>query len=152
MIRFDAAPAVPVDYHRLRVLTVEEIERARSAAYVADVSDPREPARRGGLNNYPRPYFDDDIFDWRLRMYIVWFCYIYENLSLIRKPLGAIEEILWEFKAPEILDLPGRRLASLYAGAGTAALSAHDLKNQLEYLKPHYDKACCLLAQFHQKH
>jgi hypothetical protein len=153
MIQFDVAPAIPADYHRLRALTQEEIGHARSAAYVSDKSDPREPVRREGLNNYSDPYLGDDILDWRVRTYIIWFCYIYENLRLIRSPLEAIEEILLEFKAPEILDVPGRRLATLYAGiGGHDPLSEHDLINQLEKLRPHYDKAVKLLERFQQEH
>jgi hypothetical protein len=86
-------------------------------------------------------------------MYIIWFCYIYENLGLIRKPSGAIEEIILEFKAPGTLDVSGRRLGTLYAGAGAAdPLSALDLENRLEKLKPHYDKAIRLLEQFQREH
>lgn len=154
MIQFDAAPAIPADYDRLRALTTEEIELARSAGYVADASDPREPVRREGLDNLYE-YPGDDIADWRIRTYMVWFCYIYENWLVIRKPRTAIEELVFEFKAPIILDLPDRRIATLYAGAGAADADpryADNLKKHIEYLKPHYDKAVRLLEQFEQEH
>ena len=153
MIQFDAAPGVPSNYHRLRVLTMEEIERARFAGYVVDAGNPNEPVRRDGLDNCFDPCLVDDMLDWRIRMYIIWFCYIYENLELIPKPSGAIEEILLEFKAPEILDVTGRRLATLYAGAGaTGPLPSHRVKDRLEKLRPHYDKAISLLEQFQREH
>ena len=154
MIQFNAAPAIPIGYHRLGTLTGEEIESARSAGYVVDVSDPSDSAVRDGLDNYAHPPTGSDILNWRVRMYILWFCYIYENLRLIRKPLGAFEEIILEFKAPGILDLPGRRLGTLLAGAGAADPPSppRDLEYILETLEPHYDKAIRLLERFQQAH
>jgi hypothetical protein len=146
MFQFDAAPAVPLRYPRLKALTATEIEKARAAAYVVEAADPREAVRRRGLNNYSEQWAYNDIEDWYTRMYAVWFCYVYENLLLIDKPLYAIEELILEFQAREALDLPDRRLATLYAGAGGAepTLPGERIR-QLELLKPHYARAVALL-------
>ena len=146
-MQFDAAPPVPVNYHRLQSLTEEEVDQARSAGYVEETAN-YDSVQRNGIDHYEYPYLEDNIFDWRVRMFIIWFCYIYENFSLIHKQLGAIEEIILEFKAPEIVDLPGRRLATLYAGAFYGDLSDDGIAFQLGFLKPHYEKAIELLKQF----
>jgi hypothetical protein len=148
VIQFDAAPAIPSNYPRLReALTAEEIGLARAAGYVADGTDPRSSVRRAGLDNLGEQPALDDIQDWRTRIYAVWFCYIYENLLNILKPMGAIEEIILEFGAPSVLDTAERRLGTLYAGAGGAdPLSASQLRVQLEKLKPHYVRAVELLG------
>jgi hypothetical protein len=150
MIRFDAAPAVPLDYPRLTALTLKETELASGAGYLAETVDPREPVRRAGLNNshIALPAIDD-VRDWRTRMYAIWFCYVYENFLLIDKPLYAIEELILEFKAPDVLDTPNRILATLYAGAGGAEpISLPERARQIEVLKPHYLKAIALLESW----
>jgi hypothetical protein len=71
---------------------------------------------------------------------------LYENFILIDKPLYAIEELILEFQAQNVLDLPDRRLATLYGGAGGAEpTSPTDRTRHLEFLKPHYAKAVALL-------
>jgi hypothetical protein len=146
VIQFDAAPPVPSRYPRLNALTPTEIKQARVAGYVADEVDPSSSVRRAGIDNYAEPRADDDLRDWRTRMYVVWFCYVYENLSLIGQPLYALEELVLEFKAQDVLDLPGRRLATLYAGAGGhEPISSVDRSKQLHLLRPHYAKAAALL-------
>lgn len=148
MEQFDAIPAVPLSYSRLSAFSVEEITKARAAAYIADAVDPEAPVCRRGIPNYDEAPGLDDIQDWRNRMYVVWFCYLYENLLIIRKPLLAIEELILEFKAPELLDLPDRRLATLYAGAGGAEpLSLTDRFREADYLRPHYAKAIEILEK-----
>jgi hypothetical protein len=124
----------------------EEIELARSSGYVADSVDPRETVRRAGLYNYFDPIPADDMLDWHTRVYVIWFCYIYENFHIIRKPLSAIEELIFEFRAPSVIDLPGRRLATLYAGTGHLdPLPTREADDTLQSLKPHYDLAISLL-------
>ena len=79
-------------------------------------------------------------------MYVVWFCWVYEEFLLIGKPAYAIEELIMEFKAPEVIDLPDRRLGTLWAGAGgwePTAMAERD--SLLGSLKPHYLKAVGLL-------
>jgi hypothetical protein len=146
MIQFDAPPPIPSAYPRLSALTSAETKKARDAGYIADEVDPRSSVRRAGINNYVEPRADDDLRDWRTRMYVVWFCYVYENLSLIERPLYALEELVLEFKAPDVLDMPGRRLATLYAGvSGAEPISPAERNKQLQLLKPHYIKAIALL-------
>jgi hypothetical protein len=146
MLQFDAAPAIPLKYPHLTVLTSEEVEQGRVAGYLAEIVDPREPVRRAGLDNYAELPADDDLQDWRTRIYVIWFCYVYENFLRIDKPLYAIEELILEFKAPDVLDTSDRRLATLYAGAGGWEPVSHSERaRQLEVLKPHYAKAISLL-------
>lgn len=83
-------------------------------------------------------------------MYVVWFCYIYENFRVIHKPLFALEELALEFKALYLLD---PRFGSLYAGAGglePASLAVRE--KQLELLKPLYIKAIQLLETWNTSH
>lgn len=152
MIQFDAAPAVPLDYPRLTALTTAEIEQARLAGYLASVAYAREPVRRAGLNNYTEPRADDDLQDWRTRMFIIWFCYIYENFLLIHQPCYAIEELILEFKAPGALDTLGRRLGTLYAGAGgSEPTSPAERTRLLQLLRPHYAVAIALLDRWNRR-
>lgn len=147
MIRFHAAPAVPADYPRLQSLSPDEIGQARPFGYVADTVNPAAPVERAGRDITFDPLPGDTLDDWRTRMYILWFCYIYENLAVIQCPMGAIDELILEFRALEVIDVPGRRLASLYAGVGWSdPLTASELKAQTEELHPHYAKAVALLA------
>jgi len=148
VIQFDAAPAIPSDYPRLRhALSDEEINRAREAGYVADGMDLQIEVRRAGLDNCGELPPLDDILDWRIRVYVVWFCFIYENFLTILKPMGAIEEIILEFKAPNVLDTADRRLGTLYAGAGSEdPLPTSRLNAQLEELRPQYDRAIQILG------
>jgi hypothetical protein len=149
LIRFDAAPPVPAGYPLLRALSPAELELARAAAYVADAVDPREPVSRVGLNNYDAPPAEDDLRDWRTRMYVIWFCWIYENFFIIGKPACAVEELILEFKAPDVIDLPAERLGALWAGAcGWEPVPSAECERLLGSLKPHYLKAIGLLYQW----
>jgi hypothetical protein len=146
MRQFDAAPAIPSTYVRLRSLTAEEVAQARAAGYVADLADLAKLICRSGLDNLADDPPPEDTADWRVRIYLIWICYIYENLKIIRNPLGAIDELILEFHGSEILDRPGFRIASLYAGAWTPdSLPESDLQKQLEILRPSYEKAIHLL-------
>ena len=143
MIEFSAAPAVPTDYSRLKVLTEEEISKARILGYIADDADPRLQISRPGVSNDNEPLPRIDLGDWRTRMYIVWFCFIYENILIIQKPFYAIEELILEFKGLGALD---SNLASLYAGAGAWEPSSVTFRqNQRERLRPNYIKAVGML-------
>jgi hypothetical protein len=145
VIQFDAAPAVPLSYARLNALASKEIEHASAAGYVARNADPHMPVKRAGIAYYDHP-IEEDLRDWRARMYLVWFCYIYEQLLDIVKPLYAIEELVLEFQSLELIDTPDCRLASAFAGAG-----ARDPVNHAERMRyrallaPHYRKAVSLL-------
>jgi hypothetical protein len=147
MIQFDAVPAMPLSYSRLAALSAPEIEQALLAGYLAPETDPAQPVRRPGLNNYMEPGPDEDLRDWRARIYVIWFCYVFENFPLIDKPLYAVEELILEFQAPALIDLPHERLATNYAGAGGAEpISPEERRKQIDFLKPHYDQAVTLLA------
>jgi hypothetical protein len=147
MLSFRAAPPIPSDDPRLRALTNEELELARQANYVSDCVHPSKPVNRSGRDVCGDSLPADNIQVWRIRVYLIWFCYIYENLSLIVRPVGAIEELITEFRAPAIIDIPGRRLATLFAGIGAAdPLSASEIQDQIRSLRPHYEKATSLLA------
>jgi hypothetical protein len=115
---------------------------------VADEVDPAAQVIRGGVDFSFAPVPSDDLRDWRTRMYLIWFCYAYENIMLMRKPLFALEELILEFKAPGIIDMPYRRLGSLYAGAGGFSDSDADRAEHLESLKPHYERATALLVDW----
>jgi hypothetical protein len=149
MKQFDAAPPVPLDYDRLRALSPIEIALARDASYVAATVDPVLPVQRAGLDNCAEPRPDEDLRDWRARMCVVWFCYVYENLLRIDKPLYAVEELILEFKAIETIDVPNHRLTTFYAGAGGwEPTSVSERMRHRELLAPHYAKAVLLLAEW----
>ena len=146
MVQFDAAPAVPASYQWLAALSAGEVADARRRGYVVDKSDPSEPVCRPGISNHSEPV-EDSMQDWLARMYVIWFCYIFDCFEEISKPLYAIEEIILEFKAPNLIDVPGRRLGTLYAGTGGAEpVSKLSRTRYIEALAPHYAKAIAILT------
>ena len=148
MRRFAAAPPVLGTYPKLRYLTADEIDTARTAGYVSERCAPADEVNRNGLDNLTEQVPELSIDDWRTRMYVIWFCYIYENLFAIRRPLGALEEIITEFHAPETIDVPGRRLATLYAGAGSdEPVTESEKRRYADLLLPHYQHALALLRK-----
>jgi hypothetical protein len=150
MRQFNAAPPVPIDYPRLRALTAEEIDQARIAGYAAESVELRAPVRRSGLDNCQEAGPTDDIQDWRIRMYVIWFCYVYEHYRVIPAPAYAIEELVLEFQAPEALDTGDLRVATAFAGAGGGLelLSPTEREDQLRALKPLYAAAIGLLEDW----
>ena len=149
MLRFDAAPPIPSDDPRLCVLTGEEIELARAAAYVADSPDPATPVCRPGID-WHRALV---LADWQNRTYVVWFCYLFEQLGVMKKPMGAVEELILEFRAPSMLDVSGRIIGALYAGAGAwDPLSCSEMRRERQNLKPHYEKGLRLLETITSTH
>jgi hypothetical protein len=146
MIQFDAAPGVPSSYQWLVALGAEEVAEAERRGYVMDKTDPSEPVCRPGIDNCFE-LIQDSMQDWRARMYVIWFCYIFDHFEEISKPLFAIEEIILEFKAPDLVDLPGKRLGTLYAGAGGAEpVSKSNRARHVEFLTPHHAKAIAMLT------
>ena len=86
-------------------------------------------------------------------MYVIWFCYLYENFRSIQKPIIAIEELTMEFKDPDVIDVPDQRgatLVSLYAGAKDP-IELAERKRQLELLKPNYLKGIGLLDNWNER-
>jgi hypothetical protein len=84
----------------------------------------------------------NDMGFWRSRMYVVWFCYVYEKLAAIPRPVSAIEELFLHFRSHLLGDL-----APLYAGAGACDenLSQEELKKHATSLKRYYSEAILLL-------
>lgn len=153
MIRFDAAPAIPVDYRLLQALSADEIKLARQAGYVADSTNPSEEVSRAGIDiDRLEEYMPDDtsLSDWRIRAYVVWFCYIFENIRSIRRPISAIEELVYEFRAPSNLDFAASRIAGLYAGVGASDLERDEIefRGMIAHLELHYSKGLYLLRDF----
>jgi hypothetical protein len=148
MRQFTSAPAIPVGYTRLRLaLSADEVALAYQHSYVADTVDPSALVNRSGYDYSFNPPAEDDVKDWRTRIFLVWFCYVYENLRALKEPMGAIEELILEFQAPEILDPPGARLATYYAGAAARdPISTQELEQEVKYLAPHYRNALLLLG------
>ena len=150
MLYFDAAPAVPLSYSRLKVLTAAEISIAQASGYVGEEADLEVNQKRPGLAYDDDFVPDDSLTDWRTRMYIVWFCYIYENFTAVRKPFFAIEELILEFRG---LDALHPNFGSLYAGAGGwEPLSPEAHQKALAWLEPLYFKAIYLLGTWADSH
>ena len=148
MSNFERAPKIPCDYMRLNVLSPDELTMAVTARYVAGpIRDGSELVGKVDAHDYRKA--EDNLIDWRTRIYVVWFCYIYENMMRIDTPLEAIETIVSEFRAPSVIDTPGRGLGALYAGMGaTNPVSGAQRERHIQLLKPHYDKAIALLGDF----
>jgi hypothetical protein len=148
VIPFEAAPSVPGEYPLLSALSDDEIARARLLGYVAEV-DPAGSVSNDRALNYWDPIGPDDIANWRVRMFIIWFCYLFENLERLQRPMYAIEELILEFQGREILDGPNPRLATIFAGAGARdPLSAAELRDEKEFLQPYYNHAIELLRHW----
>ena len=117
MNHFIAAPPVPSSYSRLTALSEEEITQARHYGYVANEVDPSalvgRPCSDPLLCTLEMTDHGNDIQAWRTRMYLIWFCYLFENFDAIRRPLFAIEELFLHFQTNMLDDL-----AQMYAGAG----------------------------------
>lgn len=149
MIRFDGAPAVPLTYPHLSALTAEEIKYAIDFGYVSPEEQPGAAVNRKGRNYPGVDVAKNDLRDWRSRMCIIWFCYIYENFDVIRRPLMAIEELVLEFGGIPMVD---DSLDYLYAGAGGSDAGGSDIVSEVElerhikFLKPRYERATRLMA------
>jgi len=81
-------------------------------------------------------------------MYVLWFCYLYENLSPDQHYLKSIEDLFLEFKS-NILNggrWPG--LAQLYAGCGADRASKKDFEFHRTNLRRYYDTAEELLKNY----
>lgn len=117
MADFVAAPPVSRSYPRLATLTVEEIAEAGQCGYIADHTDVTGTASWSCSD--PLKYTSEmvehgnDVRAWRGKLYLIWFCYVFENLNSIRRPLYAIEELFLHFQSNLIDDL-----AQQFAGAG----------------------------------
>ena len=126
MLEFDAAPAIRLDYFRLNILSKEESILAKNAGYIETIAV-GVGVKRLGLDNCTEVGPEDSVRDWRIRIYLVWLCYIYEKFYQISDPMGAVSEILLEFKIPRIVDVPNRRMGNLYIGTGGVARNMQEL-------------------------
>jgi hypothetical protein len=148
MITFNAAPSVPRSYTRLSsALSRQEIEEAVRLGYVAEHTEPSEPVHNEKAFNV-QSRSGPGLDDWPNRLFLVWFCYLFENLGVVQRPLAAIEEIILELGGgPADLDAGVPRLASLYAGAAAREpLSSAELAREREFLEPYYRNALELVG------
>ena len=116
MADFDAAPPVPGFYPRLAKLTAEQIAEARRYGYVVDRTDlTAAPWDSSDPLKYTSEMVEhgNNLRAWRGKLYLIWFCYVFENLNSIRRPLYAIEELFLYFRSNLIDDL-----AQMFAGCG----------------------------------
>lgn len=159
MIVFEAAPPVPSTYHRLReALTDTEITEARELGYVADGVLPHAAIHCDrALNHIHKPPISDGLSDWRNRMFLVWFCYLFENFDVLRSPLGALEELILELHGgPTSWDMDlgnPAGFAQLWAGAGAGdPLSDRERKEERWRLEPYYRSALRELTNWSGMH
>ena len=148
MNHFVAAPPIPSSYLKLAALNENEIAEARRYGYIADDTDPSAPVGRECsdplLCTVEMTEHGNDIRAWRSRIYVIWFCYVFENIEAIRRPLYAVEELFLHFQSNLIVEL-----AQMYAGAG--GLEEMSSPQEIAYLKAglrrHYTRAIDLLDQ-----
>lgn len=147
MSLYPETPRVPVDYPRLIALSQQELGEAINYGYVKADAPPRYPH---GAFQFPENG-SNDLHDWRMRMYVLWFAYLYEIFFKIEKPLRAIEDLFLEFNT-NILNR-GKRwgLAQDYAGAGAWDPTDAELKLMHSDLRQYYDNALDLLESWSPK-
>lgn len=145
--KFHALPPVPETYKHLKAFTAAELMQAYNLGYIE---------KNGQTKDDVDCDYDtitaDDMKDWRTRFSTVWFCFVFENLLNIEHPSYAIEELILELKATDIIDVLNRRLATLYAGAGGSPVPDLEKRKQDHlWLQPHYDFALSLLNKWHNE-
>jgi hypothetical protein len=117
MADFVAAPPVPSSYPRLAALTAQEIAEAGRCGYISDhagVADDVSWSCSDPLKfTSAMVEHGNNSRAWRGKLYLIWFCYVFENLKAIRRPLFAIEELFLHFQSNLIDDL-----AQMFAGCG----------------------------------
>jgi hypothetical protein len=143
---YRALPGVPIDYPRLAALNPEEIADARRRGYITDLPDVSDDVCRNGEAHWFEDPAGDDIRNWRVRMYAIWFCYFYENFSVMKRPFAAMEELIQVFKGTPITDESEPHLGSLYAGAHAWTDSPENRQYNMNELRPHYKKVLTVLG------
>lgn len=85
----------------------------------------------------------NDLRAWRGKLYLIWFCYIFENLQAVRRPLYAIEELFLHFRSNLIDDL-----AQMFAGCGAwdEKITPEDWVRIYPKLQRYHARAVGLLA------
>jgi len=137
MLWFDGAPAIPSNLLGCACCPRRKW-RWPVRSYVADTAaDPSEPVRRPASTTVPTRRLSAICRLARLDVCHLVLLHL-RNFCVIRMPLMAIEELILEFKAPNVLDTPDRRIASLYAGAGAEdPISEPERASEVQELKPH---------------
>jgi hypothetical protein len=151
MLEFERLPPVPAQYFRLAALSPDELAEARRSEYISDAPESGAQIRRSGIDSSTTGVREHEVRDWRVRMYAIWFCYVYENFTTIEQPLYAIEELFLEFQT-NILNSDGEiwGLAQRYAGAGAWDPTAEELETYHNDLRSYYDNARRLLSNWQQ--
>jgi len=148
MLKFTSAPAVPKGYYLLRALSDAEVIQAEKYSYVVEISDPSKFVNRNGIDISFEDRSPAELSDWRVRMYLVWLCYIYDIFFELRNPLGAIEELILEFRNPIIVDRGTKSLGQIYVGAGAEdPITRERAEKERITLQPFCDDARRLLAR-----
>jgi hypothetical protein len=146
MLNFTAAPAVPKDYYLLHALDDAELARAEKYGYVSDTSFPGELVNRSGIDISFEDRSSENLTDWYIRMYLIWLCYIFENFLELQNPLGAIEELVLEFRSPTLIDHGPFSLGTTYVGAGAEGpITRERAEKEKNRIKPYYNDAKALL-------
>jgi len=141
---FSETPRVPESYSRLIALSPQEKAIAEQHGFILRaLSTPVEKQR------FIPPAGNDDPDDWRVRMYAIYFCYVYENFFEIDHALSVIEDLFLTFQT-NVLNgdrFPG--LAQQYAGCGSwEPMGREALKEQHQKLRFYYDNALRLLENW----
>ena len=85
----------------------------------------------------------NDLRAWPGTLYLIWFCYIFENLQAVRRPLYALEELFLHFRSNLIDDL-----AQMFAGCGAwdEKITPEDWVRIYPKLQRYHARAVGLLA------
>ena len=141
MSLYPETPRVPVNYPRLNVLSQQELSEAIKFGYVKSNLPPSHPEGAAPCSEVG----SDELQDWRMRMYILLFAYVYEAFFEIEKPLRAIEDLFLEFRTNILNGDQAWGLAQDYAGAGAWNPTQDELKRAHSDLRQYYDRALDLL-------
>lgn len=143
---FERLPAIPGDYPRLSALTDRELDLMRRSAYLGSSDGAIRSLPRAGIELGPSHPCLQAPNDTCGRIFIVWFCFLYERFMTLEAPLAALEELVLEFGAPSMLDTPDCALGQDYAGAaGAEPVSDEERARHRRWLAPPYAKAVDLL-------
>ena len=146
MLKFTAAPAVPKDYYLLQALNDTELVQAEKYGYVSDAAFPDQVVNRRGIDISFEDRSSEELTDWYIRMYLIWLCYLFEHFCELRNPLGAIEEIVLEFRSPTLIDRGPHSLGTIYVGAAAEGqITRERAENEKKVLIPYYNDAKAIL-------
>tara|TARA_R110002110_G_scaffold286844_2_gene501163 strand:+ start:64 stop:549 length:486 start_codon:yes stop_codon:yes gene_type:complete len=154
MSLFKDTPTIPTDYQRLiDALSQDEIASAITAGYIAKEMT-ASPLVTNSITLSTELSLPDNIpdtlDDWRNRIFLVWFCFIYEKFTHLPRPLCALEDVFLELQGgPSEFDRHLSRMCELYAGCGAWELEeverANGYQRHTDFLLPYYQSAIHLL-------